>query len=118
MNNNIQKKHSSIRSSVMKKLLSWPMLCTKQIRYFQKREKRKLQFLIRTERNEESYVKNIIANHFKLSIISETKLDGSFPKAQFQISGYKCLRRDRNVFGAGLCLYIYEDISSKQIDTR
>ena len=51
-------------------------------------------------------------------VINETKLDDSFPNAQFQINGYKCLRKDRNIFDGGLCLYINEDSPSKQIHTK
>ena len=35
-----------------------------------------------------------------------------------QTFGYKCLHKDRNIFGGGLCLYINEDIPSKQIHTK
>ena len=48
-------------------------------------------------------------------LINKTKLDDSFTNAHFQISDYKCLRKDRNIFGGGLCLYINEDIPFKQI---
>ena len=51
-------------------------------------------------------------------VINETNLDDSFPNAQIQINGYKCLRKDRNIFGGGLCLYINKDIPSKQIHTK
>ena len=56
-------------------------------------------------------VKGLLSPIVDLLITSETKLDYNFPKAQFQINGYK----DRNIFGGGLCLYINEDIPSKQI---
>ena len=42
----------------------------------------------------------------------------SFPNAQLQINGYKFLRKDKNIFGGRLCLYIIEDIPSKQIPTK
>ena len=32
--------------------------------------------------------------------------------------GYKCLRKDRNIFDGGLCLYINEDSPSNQIHTK
>ena len=51
-------------------------------------------------------------------IISESNLDDSFPNTQFQINGYKCLHKDRNIFGARLCFYINEDIPSKQIHAK
>ena len=45
--------------------------------------------------------------------ISETKLDASFPDAQFTIEGYQNpgnLRRDRNQHGGGLITYIKKGI--------
>ena len=46
------------------------------------------------------------------------KLYDSFLNAQFQINGYKCLCKERNIFGGCLCLYMSEDIPSKQIHTK
>ena len=37
---------------------------------------------------------------------------------QFQIKCYKCLRKERKLYGGGLCLYINEVIPSKQIHTK
>ena len=63
-------------------------------------------------------VEELLSHNLDLLIINETKLDDSFPNVQFQINGYKCLRKDRNIFGGGLCFYINEDIPSKQIHTK
>ena len=39
-------------------------------------------------------------------ILTETKLDHSFPTAQFYIEGYKCpYRQDRNINGGGVLIY-------------
>ena len=47
-------------------------------------------------------------------MISETKLDESFPIGQFLIDGYTVpFRFDRNGNGGGILLYIREDIPSK-----
>ena len=47
-------------------------------------------------------------------MISETKLDDSFPSSQFLIKGFSVpYRFDRNSNGGGLFLYIREDIPSK-----
>ena len=52
-------------------------------------------------------------------IISEAKLDSSFPVGQFLIYGFsKAYRLDRNSNGGGNLLYILEDIPSKLIDTK
>ena len=54
-----------------------------------------------------------LSHNLDLLVINETKLDDSFPNAQFQING-----KDRNNFGGGLCLCINEDSPSKQIHTK
>ena len=47
-------------------------------------------------------------------MISETKLDESFPIAQFLIKGFSTpFQLDRNSQGGGILLYIREDIPSK-----
>ena len=44
-------------------------------------------------------------------IITETKLNKSFPSAQFLLHGYsEPFRLDRNQFGGGLLVFIREDI--------
>ena len=48
-------------------------------------------------------------------IIVETKLDSSFPTAQFSIEGYKPFRLDRNNLGGGIMVYVREDIPSKTV---
>ena len=52
-------------------------------------------------------------------MISETKLDESFPHSQFKISGFsKPFRLDRNCNGGGIMLFIREDIPAKLIFTK
>ena len=47
-------------------------------------------------------------------LISETKLDSSFPLNQFHIDGFtNPYRLGRNQIGGGIMLYIREGISSK-----
>ena len=46
-------------------------------------------------------------------MISETKVDESFPTQQFKINGYKMLRKDTDRFGGGLLFYVIEQIPSK-----
>ena len=45
-------------------------------------------------------------------LISETKIDSSFPTAQIQIEGYTTYRLDRNANGGDILLHIREDILS------
>ena len=47
-------------------------------------------------------------------VISETKLDKSFPVSQFWIPGYASpLHLDRDQYGEGIMVFIREDISAK-----
>ena len=62
-------------------------------------------------------MKNIIEDTFEISLISETKIDNSFPNSLLSINGYRMLRRDRNCFGGGLCLYVEDSIASKQLNS-
>ena len=45
-------------------------------------------------------------------LISGTKIDSSFPIAQFHIDSYTIYRRDRNENGGGLLLYARDDVPS------
>ena len=49
-------------------------------------------------------------------MISETKINETFPGAQFCIYGYStAYYRDRNSNGGGIFLYVREDIPTKMI---
>ena len=56
-----------------------------------------------------------IIKAFDVFLISESKLDNTFPINQFSIRGYKVFRRDRNRFGGGLILYVNENIPCKPL---
>ena len=46
-------------------------------------------------------------------VITETKLDSTFPEKQFYVPGYKKpFRKDRNKNGGGVMIYVREDIPS------
>ena len=52
-------------------------------------------------------------------LISETKLDDTFPSGQFFIEGYKePIRLDRNKNGGGLLFFIRDDLDSKEIKSH
>ena len=57
-----------------------------------------------------------IVKVFNLFLISESKLDSTFPMNQFHIFGFKVFRRDRNQFGGGLMLYINEIIPCRPLN--
>ena len=61
-------------------------------------------------------LKSLIAGNIDLLVVTETKLDESFPTEQFFIEGYSApYRLDRNKHGGGILIYVREDISSKQL---
>ena len=52
-------------------------------------------------------------------LFSETKIDSSFPPSQFAIEGYlNPFRRDRDIHGGGLLLYVRDDIPCKEIKSH
>ena len=52
-------------------------------------------------------------------MISETKLENTFPEGQFLIPGYSSpYRFDRNCRGGGIMLYVREDIPSKLLSAE
>ena len=60
----------------------------------------------------------MVRDKVDLLIISETKLDSSFPDAQFYKKSYsKPYRLDRNSKGGCIILYVREDTSSKLINS-
>ena len=59
---------------------------------------------------------DLISGKVDILLISETKIDGSFPPAQFFIQGFsEPYRRDRTKNGGGLLLYVSENIPSRRI---
>ena len=56
----------------------------------------------------------MIENNVDILLISETKLDDSFPSGQFKICGFSMVYRyDKNSMVGGLLIYIRDDISTK-----
>ena len=51
-------------------------------------------------------------------MLSETKLDESFPSMQFNIDGYNTFRSDRNAKGGDILMYVQNDIPCKSIPMR
>ena len=70
---------------------------------------------INSFRNKFVFVEDIIKLFDDVFLVSESKLDHTFPSNQFRINGYKIFRFDRNRFRGGLILYINENISCKPL---
>ena len=55
-----------------------------------------------------------VRNTVDILFLSETKIDASFPSAQFALPGFKCIRADRNSNGGGIVSYIRSDIAHRR----
>ena len=65
-------------------------------------------------RNKLEFLKEQIQDNIDILMISETKIDASFPIGQFLLNSYSTsFRLDRNAHGGCIPLYVREDISSK-----
>ena len=61
----------------------------------------------------------IIGNNTDVILISETKIDDTFPTAQFFIKGFSApYRQDRNRTGGGLLLFVQGDVSSRILNPK
>ena len=65
-------------------------------------------------RNKFDFFSDIVKDNIDILMISESKLDDSFPDSQFLIEGFsKPFRLDRNRNGGGAMLFIRSDIPEK-----
>ena len=69
------------------------------------------QININSFRNKFDLLSHYVCDNIDIFIITETKLDKSFPSGQFLLRGYsEPFRLDRNQFGGGLLVFLREDI--------
>ena len=68
------------------------------------------QLSIDSLRNKFDLLVQMLHNNLDILLFFETKIDSSFPTAQFQIKGYTTYRLDINANGGGIVLYIRENI--------
>ena len=62
------------------------------------------------------HFKVLIENNIDILVLTETKIDASFPNAQFRIDGFSApFRLDRNRFGGGVLICVREDLPCKQL---
>ena len=65
------------------------------------------------------YLKALVTGMLEILIITETKLDSTFPVSQVDIDGYfKPCRLDRNRNGGGIIIYVREDIPNRMLTQR
>ena len=73
---------------------------------------------INSLRNKFESLKYIIKGNLDIIVITETKLDSTFPPQQFAIEGYTLPYRIDRVDGAGgVIIYVRDDIPSREITT-
>ena len=71
---------------------------------------------INSVRNKIHLLADMIRGRVDILLISETKLDATFPRPQFFLEGYSEPHRlDRTAFGGGLLLYFRNDIPVKPL---
>ena len=77
------------------------------------------QININSIRNKFEQLIYIVNNEIDILMVSETKLDGTFPKSQFLMQGYSTpFIKSRTSKGGGILLYIKEDVPCKIIKTE
>ena len=70
-------------------------------------------------RNKFEFLEKDLASNIDPLMISETKIDNSFPKGQFLIKGFcEPFRIDRNIRGGGILFYVREDIPVKLLSVE
>ena len=57
----------------------------------------------------------MIKDNIDILLLSETKLDQTFPSNQFEIDGYKSIRLDRNCHGGGILFFIRNELPCKEL---
>ena len=64
-------------------------------------------------------LKSMISDKIDILMISETKLDESFPTQEFEIEGFSTpFRLDRNCHGGGILLYFRKDLPCKELKSH
>ena len=74
---------------------------------------------INSLRNKFDQLKNLVQDKIDILVVTESKLDDTFPDSQFHIQGYKvAFRKDRNKLGGGIIVFARDDIPCKKLNVR
>ena len=74
------------------------------------------QLNINSIRNKFEQLKDVIDNNIEIFMVSETKIDDTFPSAQFTLEGYGTpFLLERDADGGGLLIFVREDIPCKKL---
>ena len=70
--------------------------------------------IINSIRNKSEMLQFLLADYIDIFMISDSKLDGTFPSSQSQISGFRTpYRLDRNDRGGGILLFVGENLMTR-----
>ena len=72
---------------------------------------------INSIRNKFSGLKDLVLKETDICLLTEAKINYSFPNSQVFAEGYRMYQKDRNKNGGGLLLYVNEGISGKLINS-
>ena len=75
------------------------------------------QLNINSIRNKFDALKSIVSGNLDILVITESKIDESFPKEQFCMKGFAPpFRLDRTANGGGVLIYVRDDITCKELE--
>ena len=75
------------------------------------------QLNINSIRGKFDLLKEVVKDYLDILIITETKLDGSFPHSQFSMDGYSTqYRQDLSIVSGGVIIFVREDLACKKVN--
>ena len=69
-------------------------------------------------RNKFESVADVIQGKFDIFLLSETKIDKSFPDKHFYLNNFRIFQKDRNRYGGGIMFYVNENLLCKSLTTE
>ena len=63
-------------------------------------------------------IADVIQGTFDIFLLSETKIDKSFPNKQFFLNNFRIFGKDRSRYGRGIMFYVSEDLLCKSLTTE
>ena len=73
---------------------------------------------INSLRNKFESIADVIQGTSDIFLLSETKIDESFPDKQFRLKNYKIFRKDRNRYRGGIMFYANQNLPCKRLTTE
>ena len=73
---------------------------------------------INSLRNKFESIAYVMQGTFDIFLLSETKIDESFPDKQFCLNNYRIFRRNRNRYGGEVMFYVNENLPRKSLTTE